>query len=70
MVRQVLVDLVNEGLIFAGQNVKNLHERGRFYTKYVSEVESDQVGDFTHARKALADMGITDVTDDDCSAVR
>jgi len=43
VVRQVLVDLVDEGLIFDGCDTKNIYERGRFYTKYVSEVESDQV---------------------------
>ena len=70
VVRQVLVDLVNEGLIFSGQNTENLFQHGRFYTKYVSEIESDQVGEFSRGRKALADLGMSDVTDDDCSAVR
>ena len=70
VVRQVLVDLVSEGLIFAGQPVENLNTPGRFYTKYVSEIESDQVGDYTHAREALADLGMEDVDDEDCSAVR
>jgi hexokinase len=42
----------------------------RFYTRYVSEVESDQVGVFTRCRLALVDLGLSDVSDGDCSAVR
>ena len=64
------MDLVNEGLIFAGQNTENLFQHGRFYTKYVSEIESDPVGVFKLCREALADLGLDEVTDDDCSAIR
>ena len=39
VVRQVLVDLIAENLIFSGQNCQNIFQRGRFYTKYVSEIE-------------------------------
>jgi len=70
VVRQVLVDLVNENLIFSGQDTDNLMKHGRFYTKYVSEIESDPVGEFKRCRLALADLGMSDVTDDDCSAIR
>ena len=42
----------------------------RFYTKYVSEIESDSVGDFTRCRESLKDLGMTDVSDADCSALR
>merc|ERR1712241_986311 len=56
VVRQVLVDLVNEGLLFSGgtHDTTNLFQHGRFYTRYVSEIESDQVGEFTRCRLALA----------------
>ena len=70
VVRQVLVDLYEEGLIFVGQPVDNLLSHGRFYTRYVSEVESDPVGEFTLAREALKDLGMENVNDEDCSAVR
>ena len=42
----------------------------RFYTKYVSEVESDPVGDFTRCRIALEDLGMQNVSDEDCSSLR
>ncbi len=48
VVRQVLVDLINEELIFSGLDTKNVMERGRFFTKYVSEIESDQVLGVSH----------------------
>ena len=70
VVRQVLIDLVHEGLIFVGQNTENLFQHGRFYTKYVSEVESDPVGDFTRCRLALEDLEMENVTEEDCSALR
>ena len=73
VVRQVLVDLVNEGLLFSGgrHDTTNLFQHGRFYTRYVSEIESDKVGDFTRCRLALADLGLgNDIINDDCSAVR
>ena len=43
--------MVWEGLIFKNiEEVESLYEWGRFYTRYVSEIESDPVGDFTRAR--------------------
>ena len=48
--RQVLVDLVEENLIFVGKDTSLLMQHGRFYTKYVSEIESDPVGVFKLCR--------------------
>ena len=47
-------------------------ERGSFFTRYASEIESDPVGDYTRCRQALEELGIDpeEVTDDDCSALR
>ena len=70
--RQVLVDLVRENLIFVGKDTSNLMKHGRFYTKYVSEIESDPVGDYTRARMALQELDIDpdDVTTEDFSSLR
>jgi len=70
VVRQVLVDLYNEGLIFVGCNTENLFKHMRFLTKYVSEIESDAVGDFTKCRESMKDFGMDNVSDEDCSALR
>eukprot|EP00095_Tigriopus_kingsejongensis_P011343 maker-scaffold383_size189472-snap-gene-0.30 protein:Tk11343 transcript:maker-scaffold383_size189472-snap-gene-0.30-mRNA-1 annotation:"hexokinase" len=68
--RQVLVDMIWEGLIFHGKNTEKLFEWGRFYTKYVSEIESDMVGDFMRAKKVLEELGIEDPIEEDMSALR
>ena len=59
VVRHVLVDLVEEGLLFPDQEVTKLLTKGGFPTRLVSEVESDPVGDYSRQRSALAEIGIT-----------
>merc|ERR1711936_761661 len=58
LVRQVLVDLMKDDLIFVGADREKLLERGSFYTRYASEIESDPVGDYTRARFALSQLDI------------
>jgi hypothetical protein len=72
LIRQVLVDLMKDDLIFVGADREKILERGSFYTRYASEIESDPVGEYTRAKQALEEMGIDpeEVTDDDCSALR
>ena len=70
VVRMVLVDLVEEGLMFQGDNIDKLLEKGGFQTKYVSEIESDPVGVFTKCHEVLNDIGIDKPTVQDCSALR
>ena len=70
LTRQVLIDMVWEGLIFQDQNCDGLFEPGIFKTKYVSEIEADPVGSFEKARKVLTEIGLYDVSDEDCSALR
>ena len=72
LVRQVLVDLMKDDLIFVGadrcqavltnlsdrgnnkcsylDSREKLLERGSFFTRYASEIESDPVGEYTRAR--------------------
>jgi len=72
LIRQVLVDLMKDDLIFIGVDRERLLERGSFFTRYASEIESDPVGDYTRTRQALEELGIDpeEVSDDDCSALR
>ena len=58
LIRQVLVDLMKDDLIFFNCNREKLLERGSFYTRYASEIESDPVGDYTRARMALQELDI------------
>ena len=39
-------------------------------SRYVSEIEGDPVGSYRKCRLALAELGLEDVTDEDCSAIR
>merc|ERR1712088_380869 len=72
LVRQVIVDLMKDDLIFCNCNREKLLERGSFYTRYASEIESDPVGDYTRARMALQELDIDpdDVTTEDFSSLR
>jgi len=70
LVRQVLVDLVWEELIFVDQNTDRLFEKGAFLTKYVSKIEADPVGDYSKCRKVLIELGMPDASDEDCSVLR
>ncbi|CAL4126936.1 unnamed protein product, partial [Meganyctiphanes norvegica] len=68
--RQVLCRLVEEGLLFDGKGAEALLEKGSFYTKYISEIESDKAGDWNNARSILEELGINFATDADCANVR
>jgi len=72
LIRQVLVDLMKDDLIFVGMDRERLLERGSFFTRYASEIESDPVGEYTRCRQALEELGMDpdEVPDDDCSALR
>ena len=51
LVRQVLVDMVWEELMFNDLDTDNLFVKGAFLSKYVSKIEADPVGDYTKCRK-------------------
>jgi len=70
LTRQVLIDMIWEGLIFKDKQTDTLFEWGRFYTKYVSEIESDPVGDFTRTRTVLEELNIKNPSVEDMSAMR
>lgn len=72
LTRQVLVDMYWENLIFQNIDADPLFEWGNFHTRYLSEIESDPVGDFTRCREVFAELFGADqyVTDEDCSATR
>jgi len=70
LVRCVLVDLTRKGLLFGGQGSDKLSKPHTFYTKYVSYIESDNKKEYIQTRKALAEMGLSHATDEDCENVR
>ena len=47
LIRQVLVDLMKDDLIFIGANRERILERGTFFTRFASDIESDPVGEYS-----------------------
>jgi len=70
LARLVLVKLTNDGIIFGGQGSDNLFKPGNFFTKYISEIESDKPGEFNNCRQVLEELCLIDMTDQDCRDVR
>jgi len=71
IVRLVLCQLTEIGIIFHGRGSEELFEPQRFYTKYISEIESDDPsGDYPNTRLILQELDISDVTRDDCRYVQ
>merc|ERR1719273_2748625 len=72
LIRQVLVDLMKDDLIFFNCNRERLFERGAFYTRFASEIESDPVGEYTRASMVMEELDIDpdEVTAEDYSSLR
>lgn len=69
--RRVLVNLVKEGLLLKGELTEELDTPDRFYTKFVSEIETDQVkGSFNNTRQIMDELGYEDVSKEDCLTIR
>lgn len=70
LTRLVLEKCVDAGLLFGGKSAPDLKKRGKFFTKYVSEIENDPKGKYTNCREVLAELGIRNVSDQDCENIR
>ncbi|KAK7109954.1 hexokinase-like isoform X2 [Littorina saxatilis] len=70
IVRLALEKLRKNGLLFGGEGSYHMATRGRFYTKYVSEVESDDTDSFPMTKQIFQELEIETVTDQDCRLVR
>lgn len=70
LVRLALVKFTKLGLLFGGQGSDLLYKRYQFFTKYVSEIESDKPGTFFNCYDVLEEIGIFHATDEDCANVR
>jgi hexokinase len=70
LVRLAMEKFTNEGLLFGGKGSEALSTRDRFYTKYVSEIESDPPGTFNNCKEILEELGIKHATEQDCLNVR
>lgn len=58
MVRQVVLDLIEQQVLFGGQCTDALRKMFAFQTQYVSWVESDSKNEYTHTLKVLEALGL------------
>ncbi|CAF1075251.1 unnamed protein product [Adineta ricciae] len=76
IVRLIILDLLQQELLFLGHRdtygdyKTPLYDRGGFYTKFVSTVETDEGIKFSNTRRVLEDIGIRNPTYDDCAIVQ
>lgn len=57
LARLAIERFTKEGLILGGKGSDLLFTRGRFYTKYVSEIESDAPGTYANCKEILEELG-------------
>lgn len=70
LARLAIYRFTKEGLLFNGVDSELLRTRGQFFTKYVSEIESDKPGNYTNCMQVLDELGLQNVTEQDCANVR
>lgn len=66
IVRLALEKLRKSDLLFKGKGSEELSTRGRFYTKYVSEIESDVDDHFKNTKQVFDELGLEKYSDEDC----
>lgn len=57
LTRLAIERFTKEALILGGKGSDLLFTRGRFYTKYVSEIESDAPGTYANTKEILEELG-------------
>lgn len=57
LARLAIEKLTKEGLILGGKGSDLLSTRARFYTKYVSEIESEPPGTYANCKEILEELG-------------
>lgn len=69
IVRNVLIELTNKGLLYRGKVSERLKTRGIFETKFLSQIESDRLA-MRQVRSILQHLGLTGSTCDDSVLVK
>ncbi|XP_041346043.1 hexokinase HKDC1-like isoform X2 [Pyrgilauda ruficollis] len=63
IVRQILIDLTKQGLLFRGHISESLRKRGIFETKFLSQIESDRLA-LLQVRRILRQLGLDSTCED------
>ncbi|RUS81302.1 hypothetical protein EGW08_010944, partial [Elysia chlorotica] len=67
--RLAIERLRKHNLLFEGEGSYHLSTRGRFYTKYVSEIEGDDVDNFTVTKQIFDELELACHNEQDCRLV-
>lgn len=70
MVRLAILRFIEDGLLFNGTGSELLRTSGKFLTKYISKIESDEVGNYKNCLDVIHELGVFNVTYKDCANVR
>jgi len=68
--RQVIVKLIQDGCLFNGHLSEKLSTPMEFYTKYISEIESEEGAELKNVKQILDELDIFDYTLTDCMIMR
>ncbi|XP_013372394.1 PREDICTED: putative hexokinase HKDC1 isoform X2 [Chinchilla lanigera] len=63
IVRQILIDLTKQGLLFRGKISERLRTKGIFETKFLSQIESDRLA-LLQVRRILQQLGLDSTCED------
>ncbi|XP_068053006.1 hexokinase HKDC1-like isoform X1 [Anomalospiza imberbis] len=63
IVRQILIDLTKQGLLFRGHISESLRKKGIFETKFLSQIESDRLA-LLQVRRILQQLGLDSTCED------
>ncbi|KAG4072641.1 hypothetical protein HA402_004730 [Bradysia odoriphaga] len=70
MVRLAILRFIDEGLLFNGIGSNLLRTSGEFLTKYISKIESDEVGNYKNCLDVLHKLDVYNINYKDCAIVR
>lgn len=70
IVRLLIEKLRKHSLVFGGKGSEELSTRGRFYTKYISEIESDVDDHFKNTKQVFEELNLEKYTDEDCRIIQ
>ncbi|XP_050302605.1 hexokinase type 2-like [Anthonomus grandis grandis] len=70
VVRKYTLKFIKSGDMFGGKHDDVFSQRGIIQTSFISNIESDQTGHFDYCKQILAQIGITDASEQDMIDLR
>ncbi|XP_015022803.2 hexokinase type 2 [Drosophila mojavensis] len=70
LVRHILVELMDKGVLFKDATSQILREREKFDTRFLSEIESDKPGQVRNACKVMDELGVRGTSEEDLLCLR